>query len=169
MSFLFRPENKLYRIFAFAIVFMAIPLILEQSYASYQRHYYETEPIETFYKAVSLDADNICTGTKVQNLKSVRYVSGTETGWAIDIVRELYRIEELGERRKVHEESANVFVENIPSGIALREGAIPLMEAGVYQWDIALIRLYLPYGVIRTDSPRLTSNTFAVADCIKLK
>lgn len=167
MTSLLKAETKWFRVIVFAMVFMAIPAILEQSYASYQRHYYETQPIERFYKAVSLEAENVCVGTKVQNLKTVRYVYGTNTGWAVDIVRELYRIDPLQERRKVYNESANIFVESVPSGIALREGAIPVVPTGLYQWDIALIRLYLPYGVVRVSAPRISSNTFAVAECIK--
>ena len=131
MTFLFKAEAKWYRVIFFAMVFMALPIILEQSYASYQRHYYETAPLEDFYKAVSLEAENVCHGTKVQALKSVRHISGTDTGWAVDIVRYLYRLEPDNIRVKVHEESANIFVEKVPSGISLREGAIPVVQQGL--------------------------------------
>lgn len=135
MTFLLKAEAKWLRVVVFAMVFMAIPAILEQSYASYQRHYYETEPIETFYKAMSLEAENICYGDKVQVLKSVRYIHGTETGWAADIVRELNRIEVGDKRSKIHEESANVFIENVPDGIAVRDAAIPVVDTGLYQME----------------------------------
>lgn len=165
MTFLLKAEAKWARVIVFAMVFMAVPAILEQSYASYQRHYYESQPIEAFYEAFSLEAENICVGEKIQTLKSVRYVHGTETSWAADIVRELYKVEVGQDRSKVHEESANVFIENVPDGIATREAAIPVVDAGLYQWDIALIRLYLPYGVVRVNVPSLNSNVFAVVEC----
>lgn len=165
MTFLFTKEAKWYRVAFFAVVFMVIPALLEQSFTSYWRHYYETAPISNFYEAMAFEAENICTGDITQDIKTVRFVNGTESGWAADIIRELYKVNDAKLKAKIYEENANVFIEKIPDGMSSREAAIPPLKAGVYQWEVVIIRLYLPYGVVRVTSPSLISNTFSVTDC----
>lgn len=167
MKFLLTQEGKWARVAFFAVLFMLVPTLLQSSWDAYWKHYYRTAPIENFYESISLEASNICVGDTTQHLESTRFVKGTESGWAADIVRELYVIGKNRVRAKVFEESADVFIEVIPDGQNAREAAIPALSTGVYQWEITIIRLYLPYDVVRVATPSLTSNTFSVEDCNK--
>lgn len=166
MVFLLKQEMRWYRAIIFAVLFMAIPSILESSWTAYQRYYYQSAPIETFYQAITIEVGNVCLGDTVQHIDSVRFVYKTETGWAAEIVRELYDVE-TDKRIKVYDEAASIFIEKIESGKSARDGAIPVLSEGVYQWDITFVKLYLPYGVVRVDVPTLRSNAFTVLDCNK--
>lgn len=165
MTFLFTHEAKWYRVAFFAILFMVIPTILESAWTAYWRNFYQTAPISTFYEALAFEADNVCLGDTIQRVESTRYVRGTDSGWAADIIRELYKFNDTKTKAKVFEEQANVFIENVPDGRSAREAAIPPLKIGVYQWEITIIRIYLPYNVVRVETPSLISNTFAVKDC----
>lgn len=168
MTYLLTKEARWYRVAVFAVLFMLIPSLMQSSWDGYWKHYYRTQPISTFYEALAFEADNVCVGDNTQHVETVRLVKGTETGWAADIVRELYVIPDgttVEGRSKVFDESADIFIEVIPDGFNEREAALPELAEGVYQWDIVIIRLYLPYDVVRIESPQLTSNLFAVEDC----
>lgn len=167
MKLLLTQEAKWFRVIFFGVLFMLIPTILETSWNSYWKHYYQTEPIETFYRGVSLEVENICFGDITQHFTSVRYVSGTDTGWAADVVRELQKVDKAGNHVKLYDEKASVFIEKKENGRADREGVIPVVPVGQYHWDITLVRLYLPYGVIRESAPVITSNNFSVEECNK--
>jgi hypothetical protein len=165
MNYLISEKGKWWRVTIFALLFMLVPQIVETSWSAYLKHYYQTADISTFYQAVSLEAENICHGDTTQYLKSIRFVNGTETGWAADIVRELKEVYPTGARAKIFDESANVFIEAKEGGVSERKAAVPLVDVGLYQWEITVVKLYLPYNIVRTDSPSLVSNTFAVKNC----
>lgn len=167
MKLLLTQEAKWFRVAFFGVLFMLIPTILQSGWDAYWKHYYRTEPVETFYKAMTLEAENICVGDKTQKLTSVRFVYGTETGWAADVVRELQRVESSGVHVKVYDEKASIFIQKEENGVVERETVFPDVKVGQYHWDITLVRLYLPYGVIRESVPVLTSNIFSVEECNK--
>ncbi len=156
MVFLLKQEMRWYRAIIFAVIFMAIPSILESSWTAYQRYYYQNAP--------TMEVGNVCLGDKVQHIDSVRFVYEMETGWSAEIIRELYKIYGT-ERKKVYDEAASIFIERIEDGKTARDAAIPLLKEGIYQWDITFVKLYLPYGVIRVDVPTLRSNSFSVINC----
>lgn len=164
MVFLLKQEMRWYRAIIFAVIFMAIPSILESSWTAYQRYYYQNAPIETFYKAITMEVGNVCVGDKIQQVDAVRFVYETETGWAAEIIRELYNVN-TDKRKKVYDEAASIFIDKIEDGKTARDAAIPLLKEGIYQWDITYVKLYLPYGVIRVDVPTLRSNSFSVINC----
>lgn len=166
MNFLLKNKAKWYRVIFFGMLFMAIPALIEASWTAYWHNYYETAPISEFYKDVSFEAENLCFGNVTQSVENVRYVKGTDSGWAAYIIRELFVIDVKNEKTQVFTDSSAIFFEVIPDGINRREAAIPKdLPIGSYKWEITIIKLYLPYGVVRVTTPSLVSNLFAVKDC----
>lgn len=165
MRVLLTQEARWARVIVFGLLFMLLPVVIQQSWEPYWQHYYQTAPIEDFYVAFSLEAENVCYGEITQNLVAYRKVYHTDTGWAAEVVRELQRVDSEGKHVKVYDETASVFIENSEDGRAEREAVLPVVPVGNYHWDVVIVRLYLPFGVVREAIPTLTSNTFAVEDC----
>lgn len=167
MKRLLTPQAKWYRVLFFGVVFMVIPNLLQMTWDAYWKHYYQTADISNFYENVAVEASDVCFGDSKQHIESIRFVKGTDTGWPADIVRELYTVENNTVKSKVFDQYATVFIENVPDGKVSREADLPPLPVGIYKWEISLIKLYLPYGIIRVDSPRLLSNNFTVTECSK--
>ena len=164
MTYILTKKAKWYRVAVFGVLFMVMPTILQGAWTAYRTYHYQTADISSFYEGIELQSDNICYGDTTQPISSVRYVHGTATGWKVDIVRELFRVEK-NVSAKVYEESATAFMEVLPDGKSYREAAIPVQPAGLYRWEINLVRIYLPYGVERVDLTPLIGNGFAIEDC----
>lgn len=133
----------------------------------FQQMYYRYADISNFYEAESgaFVVSDICVGDKTQHTQSVRYVYGTAYGWPASVNRELYSVDiEKAVLTKVHEETAEPFIEIRDDGIVYREQAVPegIIE-GSYKWVI-YITLNLN-GVERSDVPPLKSNIFEVKSC----
>lgn len=165
MSVFLTKKYRWYRVVIFGLIFMFIPIIIDHSWQSYWRHFYQVSPISSFYKSVSFEVTDVCLTELTQVSTGKRFVYGTDTGWRADIVRELNRIDKNS--YKVFDEPAEIFIEIKEDGLSHREITLPsVVREGDYQWEISINRLYLPMGVVRTDVPPLKSNVFKVKNCV---
>ena len=160
-------EYRYIRIALFGMVFMLIPAIVDVSHHSIQTFKYETLPTTAFYESFGVGHEDVCEGQVNQLATTIRYVYRTETGWPMDVTKELFRHDESGQLvlQSYATNRANPFVEVAKNGTSTREVVIPPLREGRYHWELNITALYLPNNVVRQDVPPIIAEPFNVVKC----
>ena len=153
-------KNYIYNVIFAFILLSTISLFWQTGLNAY----YKYAPIETFYQAGLLLAEDVTTCSETQTLISERVVKNTDTGYPAEVIRELSLVTKNG-TAEYFKESKNVFVQVDGNGGNTRVQQLPdFLVEGEYFWVI-YITLYVN-GVERNDVPPLISNIFNVTACI---
>lgn len=151
-----------------AIAFLLVPTVFNYLSHTFQETYYQTSDLDNFFRTDSVVAEYMCTTETTQLIHSTRYV-GIENGISAEITRELFQeiTNSTGAVWAKIYEQRDVFVTIETEEVATRVQSYdkPLPQ-GKYYWQYKINKLYLPAGVVRTDTPLIKSNVFRVEDCV---
>lgn len=166
VDIILQPKFKWLRIAFFGVMFMALPAILDASFAAYMRYQLTNAPVNEYYENFGVVMSDVCYGDVVQGVTTHRVARNTDQGWKGEAVKELFRhdgetIVHISDKTV----NTNFFIEVEKNGVHTREAAVPIVDVGTYHWEINIVNLYLPYGVVRHDVPPIITNTFEVKAC----